>query len=49
MMFSEKRMTFEQLFLNHDYTDTTLRAVTGDTSVPQISINGEKIGGSDKL
>ena len=48
-MLSEKGMAYEELLLNRDYTDTTLRAVTGDTSVPQVYINGEKIGGSDKL
>jgi glutaredoxin len=38
---------FEELMLNKDYTDTTLRAVAGSTSVPQVFINGKHIGGAD--
>lgn len=40
---------FEELLLNHDYTDRTLRAVAAATSYPQIFINGECIGGADDL
>ncbi len=40
---------FEELLLNRDYTDRTLRAVTTRTSFPQVYINGEHIGGSDEL
>ena len=42
-------IAFEELVLNRDYTDATLRAVANATSVPQVYINGEHIGGSDKL
>lgn len=42
-------MTFEELVLNRDYTDTTLRAVSGRTTYPQIFINGLHIGGADDL
>jgi len=42
-------IAFEELVLNRDYTDATLRAVAKATSVPQVYINGEHIGGSDKL
>jgi glutaredoxin-like protein len=42
-------MRFEELVLNRDYTDQTLRAVANSTSVPQIFIDGQKIGGSDDL
>lgn len=35
--------------MGRDYTDRTLRAVVGTTSVPQIFIDGDEIGGSDKL
>lgn len=38
---------FEELVLNKEYTDTTLRAVAGSTSVPQVFINGKHIGGAD--
>lgn len=42
-------LDFEELVLNQDFTDRTLRAVAGATSVPQIFINGAHIGGSDQL
>lgn len=40
---------FEELLLNRDYTDRTLRAVTAKTSFPQVFVNGEHIGGSEEL
>lgn len=40
---------FEELVLNRDYTEASLRAVTGQATVPQIFINGEYIGGSEAL
>ncbi len=40
---------FEELVLNRDYTDRTLRAVAASTSYPQIFISGEAIGGAQEL
>ncbi|MEX2494906.1 MAG: glutathione peroxidase [Woeseia sp.] len=40
---------FEELRLNREYTDQTLRAVTGATAFPQVYINGEHVGGADEL
>ncbi len=40
---------FEELVLNRDYTDCTLRAVAAASTVPQVFINGEQIGGSEAL
>ncbi|QQZ29574.1 glutathione peroxidase [Thiothrix subterranea] len=40
---------FDELVLNQDYTNRSLRAVTGVDMVPQVFINGALIGGSDKL
>lgn len=40
---------FEELELNNDYTDRSLRAIAGTTTVPQIFINGDYIGGADAL
>lgn len=40
---------FEELMLNRDYTDRTLRAVAQGTSYPQIFVNGQNIGGADEL
>jgi glutaredoxin-like protein len=40
---------FEELVLNRDYTDQTLRAVADATSYPQVFVDGKLIGGSDDL
>jgi len=48
-MLTGAGMAFEELVLNRDYTEQTLRAVADTTSVPQVFVAGEKIGGSDKL
>lgn len=40
---------FEELLLNRDYTDRTLRAVAHATSFPQVFVNGEHVGGADEL
>lgn len=42
-------IAFEELVLNQDFTDRTLRAVTGRTTYPQIFINGAQVGGADDL
>jgi glutaredoxin-like protein len=48
-MLTNAGMAFEELVLNRDYTELTLRAVAGATSVPQVFVDGEKVGGSDDL
>ncbi|MDX1406058.1 MAG: glutathione peroxidase [Woeseiaceae bacterium] len=40
---------FEELVLNKDYSERTLRAVADATSFPQVFINGKLIGGADDL
>jgi len=45
----EAGIEFESLELNNEYTDRTLRAVSGGTTVPQVFVNGELIGGADEL
>jgi glutaredoxin-like protein len=42
-------IAFEELVLNKDFTDRTLRAVTARRTFPQIFVNGELIGGADEL
>jgi glutaredoxin-like protein len=42
-------LDYEELVLNRDYTEATLRAVTGRSSVPQVFINAVHIGGSEEL
>ena len=48
-MLTEAGIEFEELVLNRDYTDQTLRAVSMKTSYPQVFIDGQLIGGSDEL
>ncbi len=48
-MLRDAGIEFEELVLNHDYSDRTLRAVASATSYPQVFINGEHVGGSDDL
>ena len=40
---------FEELTLNRDYSDRTLRAVAAATTYPQVFVNGEHIGGAEDL
>jgi glutaredoxin-like protein len=40
---------FEALELNNEFSDRTLRAVSGGTTVPQVFVNGERIGGAEDL
>lgn len=48
-MLREAGIEFEELVLNRDYTDRTLRAVATATTYPQVFIDGEHIGGSNEL
>ena len=40
---------FEELVLNRDYTDRSLRAIANAKTFPQVFIDGEHIGGADEL
>lgn len=42
-------IAYDELVLNRDFSEMTLRAVSGATSVPQVFINGQHVGGSDEL
>jgi glutaredoxin-like protein len=42
-------ITFEELVLNRDFSESTIRAVSGMSTVPQVFINGKHIGGSEDL
>ncbi|MDB2384447.1 glutathione peroxidase [Endozoicomonas sp.] len=48
-MLSDRHIAFEEIILGKDATSTSLRAVTGQGTVPQVFIGGEHIGGSDHL
>ncbi len=48
-MLREHGIAFDELRLNKDYRGTTLRAVSGSSTVPQVFVNGEYIGDSEGL
>jgi glutaredoxin-like protein len=48
-MLHDAGIDFDELVLNRDFSESTIRAVSGETTVPQIFINGVRIGGSDAL
>ncbi len=48
-MLRDAGFDFEELVLNRDYTEQTLRAVANAVTVPQIFVDGEKVGGADDL
>jgi len=48
-MLRDAGIEFEELLLNRDYTDRTLRAVAAANTFPQVFINGKRIGGADDL
>jgi glutaredoxin-like protein len=48
-MLRDAGLRYDELVLNRDYSEVTLRAVAGVSMVPQVFINGEYIGDSDKL
>jgi len=48
-MLKDAGIRFEELVLNRDFTEATIRAVSGMSTVPQVFINGERIGGSEDL
>lgn len=48
-LLTEKGYPFEEIVLGHDASTTSVRAITGKTSVPQVFIGGKHIGGSDDL
>ena len=48
-LLGEAGIAYDELVLNRDYTERTLRAVAGATSVPQVFVNGELVGDSDAV
>ena len=48
-MLHDAGIPFEELVLNRDFREVTLRAVAGVSMVPQVFVNGERVGGSDDL
>ncbi len=48
-ILDKNKIKYEEHILNKDYTIKTLMAVSGTTTVPQVFMNGERIGGADNL
>ena len=48
-MLHDAGIDFEELVLNQDYSESTIRALSGTSSVPQIFIDGDYVGGSEAL
>ena len=42
-------MEYDELVLNEDFRESTIRAISGHTTVPQVFIDGVRIGGADDL
>lgn len=48
-MLSERGYRYEEIELGNELSTLTLKAVTGRSTVPQVYIDGQHIGGSDDL
>ncbi len=48
-MLRDAGIQFDELVLNRDFNESTIRAVSGKTTVPQVFIDGVRIGGSEEL
>lgn len=48
-LLKDKNLRFEEVVLGKDISSTTLKAVSGRSTVPQIFIDGQHIGGSEEL
>jgi len=48
-MLREHGIGFEEVGLGHGLSTSTLRAVSGRSTTPQVFVNGDAIGGADEL
>lgn len=48
-LLKDAGIEYEELVLNRDFSESTIRAVSGEATVPQVFINGSLIGGSEAL
>jgi len=48
-LLQDAGIAYEELVLNRDFSESTIRAVSGEATVPQVFINGSLIGGSEAL
>lgn len=48
-LLKKKKVKYDELVLNQDFTIKTVKAISGTTQLPQVFIDGVRIGGSDEL
>jgi glutaredoxin-like protein len=48
-LLNDEGIQYNELVLNRDFSESTIRAVSGQSTLPQIFINGELIGGAEQL
>ena len=48
-LLDDKGLVYDEISVGRDASQRALRAVTGQASVPQVFIGGERIGGADEL
>ena len=48
-MLHDAGIPFEELVLNLDFSEATIRTVCGASTVPQVLVNGDRIGNSEAL
>lgn len=48
-LLADQGMSYDELVLNRDYRDRTLRAISPEPTFPQVFINGVRVGGADEL
>lgn len=48
-LLEEKGLAYEEIVLGRDASTTSLRAISGQASAPQVFIGGKRIGGSEEL
>ena len=48
-LLDQKGLVYDEISVGRDASQRALRAVTGQATVPQVFIGGERIGGADEL
>ena len=48
-LLNDADIDYDELVLNRDFPESTIRAVSGHSTVPQVFIDGKLIGGSEEL
>jgi len=48
-LLDDAGLEYEELLLNRDYTDRSLRALAAATTFPQVFVDGECLGGADDV